>query len=183
MRRRFLRRAVGATMLERPTFRRRPRGRGLFIPLICLTTALAESGHAQTLERSSTGAPAYFQTPITPDAGSLNLAPTPAFEAEQTSYADTQAAAAAGAPPPPTTEEAIAELKRRLGDVEGELKKRDEADKKAAAKKAAEEFPSHKITGFTQLDTAFYSQDARNEATVGNAQNGTGFRRARPPCP
>lgn len=179
MRSRFLRRAVGAAMLERPTFRRRPRGRGLFISLICLTTALAESGHAQTLERSSTGAPAYFQTPIAPDAGSLNLAPPAAFVAEQASYSDTQAAAAAGAPPPPTTEEAIADLKQRLADVEGRLKKRDDSDEKAAAKKTAEEFPSHKITGFTQLDTAFYSQDARNEATVGNAQNGTGFRRAR----
>ena len=67
-----------------------------------------------------------------------------------------------------------AEFRKRLTDVEKQLKKRDEAD----AKKAGE-FPTHKITGFLQLDTVFYSQSPENIATVGNAQDGTGFRRAR----
>src|SRR5579872_4903886 len=40
-------------------------------------------------------------------------------------------------------------------------------------------FPTHKITGFLQLDSAWYSQDPLNQAIVGNAQDGTGFRRAR----
>ena len=63
---------------------------------------------------------------------------------------------------------------KRLSDVEKSLKKRDDAD----AKKA-NTFPTHKITGFLQVDTAFYSQTPRNIATVGDAQDGTGFRRAR----
>ena len=42
-----------------------------------------------------------------------------------------------------------------------------------------ETFPTHKITGFLQLDSAWYSQDPLNQAIVGNAQDGTGFRRAR----
>ena len=41
------------------------------------------------------------------------------------------------------------------------------------------QFPTFKITGFTQLDTAWYSQNPKNMATVGDAQDGTGFRRAR----
>ena len=40
-------------------------------------------------------------------------------------------------------------------------------------------FPSHKLTGFTQLDTAYYSQTPNSKATIGDAQNGTGFRRLR----
>jgi len=40
-------------------------------------------------------------------------------------------------------------------------------------------FPTHKITGFLQLDSAWYSQDRLNQAIVGDAQDGTGFRRAR----
>jgi len=40
-------------------------------------------------------------------------------------------------------------------------------------------YPTHTITGFLQIDTAFYSQDPKNQALVGNAQDGTGFRRAR----
>ncbi len=66
------------------------------------------------------------------------------------------------------------EFSKRLTEVEKQLKKRDEAD----ARKASE-FPTHKITGFIQLDSAFYSQTPHNIATVGNAQDGTGFRRAR----
>lgn len=73
-----------------------------------------------------------------------------------------------------TAERVIADLTKRLSDVEKQLKKRDEAD----AKKAAE-FPTLKVTGFLQLDSAVYSQDPLNIATVGRAQNGTGFRRAR----
>ncbi|MBI3838257.1 MAG: hypothetical protein HY288_10035 [Planctomycetia bacterium] len=42
-----------------------------------------------------------------------------------------------------------------------------------------EEFPTYRITGFTQLDGAWYSQDQNNIATVGDAQDGVGFRRVR----
>jgi len=43
----------------------------------------------------------------------------------------------------------------------------------------SEEFPTFRITGFTQLDSGFYSQSAKNIAQVGDAQDVTGFRRAR----
>jgi len=47
--------------------------------------------------------------------------------------------------------------------------------------KAAKEarFPTFRITGFTQLDGDWNSQNANNLATVGNMQDGVGFRRAR----
>jgi phosphate-selective porin OprO/OprP len=44
---------------------------------------------------------------------------------------------------------------------------------------AKSDFPTFKITGFTQLDGGWFSQDAQNKATVGNMQDGVGFRRAR----
>ncbi|MBX9654539.1 hypothetical protein K2Y11_13070 [bacterium] len=52
-------------------------------------------------------------------------------------------------------------------------------DAKDEAPKATPEFPSVKITGFTQLDSAWYDQSPNNRYTVGDAQDGTGFRRAR----
>jgi phosphate-selective porin OprO and OprP len=44
---------------------------------------------------------------------------------------------------------------------------------------AKSDFPTFKITGFTQLDGGWFSQDPQNMATVGNMQDGVGFRRAR----
>ncbi len=40
-------------------------------------------------------------------------------------------------------------------------------------------FPSVKVTGFFQLDAGFYSQDSANIATLGDIDDGLGFRRAR----
>ena len=40
-------------------------------------------------------------------------------------------------------------------------------------------FPTVQVTGFFHLDTGFYSQDATNELTLGDIDDGTGFRRAR----
>ena len=68
----------------------------------------------------------------------------------------------------------MSDIVKRLTDVEKNLKKRDDADQKKA-----DTFPTHKLTGFLQLDTGYYVQTPRNIATVGDAQNGTGFRRAR----
>lgn len=65
-------------------------------------------------------------------------------------------------------------LAKRLADLETKSKSRDAAD---AIK--ANSFPTFKVTGFLQLDTAYYAQTPLNIATVGNAQDGTGFRRAR----
>lgn len=65
-------------------------------------------------------------------------------------------------------------LAKRLAELETKSKTRDAAE---AAK--ANSFPTFKVTGFLQLDTAYYAQTPLNIATVGNAQDGTGFRRAR----
>lgn len=50
---------------------------------------------------------------------------------------------------------------------------------KALTEKKKESYPTFKITGFTQFDSAWYSQSPLNRATVGDAQDGSGFRRAR----
>jgi len=75
----------------------------------------------------------------------------------------------------------LAALAKKVADLEQQIKKNDDADKKAAdaAKEKAAAFPTWKITGFTQLDGALYSQDPLNMLTVGDAQDGIGFRRAR----
>jgi phosphate-selective porin OprO/OprP len=57
-----------------------------------------------------------------------------------------------------------------MTDTSG-IKKKDDKKK--------EEFPNFKLTGFTQLDGGWYSQSPNNMTTVGDAQDGVGFRRAR----
>ncbi len=60
-----------------------------------------------------------------------------------------------------------------------EMTSLDEPKKQTSKPVDNSQYPSFKITGFTQLDTAWYSQNPKNVATVGDAQDGTGFRRAR----
>ncbi len=42
-----------------------------------------------------------------------------------------------------------------------------------------DEFPSIKVSGFFQLDAGYFSQDAANKETLGDIDDGLGFRRAR----
>jgi phosphate-selective porin OprO/OprP len=72
-----------------------------------------------------------------------------------------------------TDTERMSDHEGRLSDLEARIKSNTTPSEKK------ESYPTHKITGFLQLDTAFYSQDRKNEALVGDAQDGTGFRRAR----
>ena len=68
----------------------------------------------------------------------------------------------------------MSDLEERFNELETQVK-----SSTAVPSEKKESYPTHKITGFLQLDTAFYSQDPKNAALVGNAQDGTGFRRAR----
>lgn len=70
----------------------------------------------------------------------------------------------------------LQQLRLRIDQLESDARKSKAAKDSA---KPPPEFPSVKITGFTQFDTAFYSQSPENLATVGDAQDGSGFRRAR----
>ncbi len=47
------------------------------------------------------------------------------------------------------------------------------------SKKETKTFPDYKITGFFQIDTAYFSQSAASILTLGDIQDGTSFRRAR----
>ena len=47
------------------------------------------------------------------------------------------------------------------------------------ATKPASGFPTVKVTGFFHLDAGLYNQDAVNRATLGDIEDGAGFRRAR----
>lgn len=49
----------------------------------------------------------------------------------------------------------------------------------AAAEKAETHYPDVKLTGFFHLDAGWYSQDADSKATLGDIDDGLGFRRAR----
>ena len=76
-------------------------------------------------------------------------------------------------------------MQKRIDELEAAQKK-SAADggkkgekEKPAAKPTGSEFPTFKVTGFLQLDSVFYSQDNLNQETVGDGQDGTGFRRAR----
>jgi phosphate-selective porin OprO and OprP len=77
-------------------------------------------------------------------------------------------------PPPDALTSELRELRERIARLEAS--KAAASAPKPAAKPS---YPNFKITGFTQLDSAFYSQSPENRQTVGDAQDGTGFRRAR----
>ncbi len=111
---------------------------------------------------------------LAPDAGL-----TPADQRPEAVHAATASNAQADGQAAQTdsanqAETKLQKLAKQVEELEKKEKKRDEAEKKKAAA-----FPTFKITGFTQLDTAFYAQDSENRAVVGDAQDGTGFRRAR----
>lgn len=87
-------------------------------------------------------------------------------------------------PPAPETvsvEDEAVSLRSEIESLALRLQELESAKKKEslAAKLKKLEYPTFKITGFTQLDTAFYDQSPRNIATVGDAQDGTAFRRVR----
>jgi phosphate-selective porin OprO/OprP len=69
------------------------------------------------------------------------------------------------------------DLSQRVGSLEAQLKKRDDADKKAA-ESAAKKFVVRPF-GRIHMDAAAFNQDAANRATVGDAHNGVDIRRAR----
>lgn len=48
-----------------------------------------------------------------------------------------------------------------------------------AAAPASPTFPTVKLSGFFHLDTGYFAQDANNRTTLGDIQDGSGFRRAR----
>ncbi len=52
-------------------------------------------------------------------------------------------------------------------------------EKAVAAKPAAATFPNVRLSGFFHLDSGLFAQDANNRATLGDIQDGIGFRRAR----
>lgn len=68
-------------------------------------------------------------------------------------------------------------LAKRVEDLEQQLKKRDDADKKSE-EKAAKKFVVRPF-GRIHIDGVTFNQDAANKATVGNAPNGVDIRRAR----
>src|SRR4029079_2127826 len=73
-----------------------------------------------------------------------------------------------------TDTERMETLEQRFQALEGKVNASS-----APKPKEKETFPTHRITGFLQLDQVVYAQDPLNMSIVGDAQNATGFRRAR----
>jgi len=82
-------------------------------------------------------------------------------EADPTLLLEHQHAHADGNPRAPSSDQRIDALEKELGK-----------DRKPT-------YPSVRLTGFFHLDQGFFSQDAVNRATLGDIQDGVGFRRAR----
>ncbi len=86
---------------------------------------------------------------------------------------------------------AEAELARLRGDADAQTRAtltafqeqgaypREQGQAVSPGKPLTDKFPTFRVTGFTQFDGGWYSQSPLNRATVGNAQDGVGFRRAR----
>jgi len=120
--------------------------------------------------------------PPAPPAGSALLDAEELSNAPPISAGEPNPEVFATAPAPDDLAGQMKLLQKRIDQLEADKKKAGEADKKKetpAPKPATSEFPSFKVTGFLQLDSAIYSQDNLNQDTVGDAQDGTGFRRAR----
>jgi phosphate-selective porin OprO/OprP len=73
-----------------------------------------------------------------------------------------------------TDTERMENLEQRFRSLESQIQSGT-----TTGEKKKETYPTFRVTGFLQLDSAWYAQDPLNAATVGNAQDGTGFRRAR----
>jgi phosphate-selective porin OprO and OprP len=124
-------------------------------------------------------APAIGQLPTLPPNS-----PVRATNFIQPSPAPTPPEAAAAAPP----EDEIDELRERLEQAETDLIKM-RADSTSAADKLMElfskpkseppKYPLVRLSGFMQVDDGLFSQSPQSEATLGNIQDGIGFRRAR----
>ncbi|QDU25212.1 Porin O precursor [Anatilimnocola aggregata] len=102
----------------------------------------------------------------------LPLAPQPYYVQPATATEADEALV----PLPLTDAERLADLEAKFDDIAQKLKASVEKEKPAPKK---EDFPTFRTTGFLQLDSALYAQTPENIATVGDAQDGTGFRRAR----
>jgi len=126
--------------------------------------------------------PASDSTPVVaPSASTSRLPATKVGSVAQVGFVETPAPEAGSA-------EALADLSKRLEQTEAELAelrashKSSSTDLKSlvdAAKAAKGKFPSVRLSGFMQLDEGQFSQDANSRATLGNIQNGVGFRRTR----
>lgn len=110
--------------------------------------------------------------PLVPAISAINSEATAtASREDDATVLQSVAAPTPAAPVSPGDE--IQQLQMRLDA----LSKKVEAAGKPEPKKGA--YPTFKITGFLQLDTAWYSQEPANRNTVGDAQDGTAFRRVR----
>lgn len=77
-------------------------------------------------------------------------------------FIDPKRVVADGNPAVPSSEQRLSALERLLG-------KKDDSP----------HFPSVRLSGFMHVDDGYFSQDANSVATLGNIQDGVGFRRAR----
>jgi phosphate-selective porin OprO and OprP len=76
----------------------------------------------------------------------------------------------------PTT---FAALLTALQDAAPQMNTEDRIATLEAALLRGKPFPLVRLSGFFQYDTGWYNQDAASKAVLGNAQNGSGFRRTR----
>jgi hypothetical protein len=83
----------------------------------------------------------------------------------------------AGAPPDGDADPLALKPDPRVSKLEDRFEKLSKKFEASTAKKVT--YPNFKITGFTQFDTGYYSQTDKNRSIVGDAQDGTGFRRVR----
>ena len=82
--------------------------------------------------------------------------------------------------PLPTSELAtaaqFADLQRQIDQLKSDTSAPPAA---SSEKTAAKTYPDFKMTGFFQVDSAYFAQSDESIATLGDIQDGTGFRRAR----
>ncbi|HEX4132615.1 MAG TPA: porin [Pirellulales bacterium] len=148
---------------EEHGFRRHCIAAALVACALLLTRAATVRGEAIELlppvEQPQLGADANPSTPLAAN----RIAASEPTGLPSTALVDNQE-------PPATPLERLADLEDRFDEM---------TQRMIEAAQAPEEFPTFRITGFTQLDGGWYQQTPKNEQQVGDAQDAVGFRRVR----
>jgi phosphate-selective porin OprO and OprP len=152
-----------------------------------------QQGAVNMLYASADGLPGQNATPVGNVLGNIQQTSNAAAAPYYAQFASQQPGGPQGEVPPSGMNVSPSDILQRLQAAEAELNamrqqmeprdKRlhelEDASQKLAAAAVDQPLPLIRLSGFFQYDTGWFSQDAQSKETLGNIQNGSGFRRTR----
>jgi phosphate-selective porin OprO and OprP len=135
--------------------------------------------------------PAQFQAQVPAAPAAVGIAPQPRLQSPAPGSSPQNPILLTGGQVPADAAPDTTDLLRRLEETESDLEKLRASQTgpetigerlqslEQSFKAQQEKLPIIKLSGFFHYDTGFFSQDDNSRATLGDIQNGSGFRRAR----